>query len=101
MATVTIQIGDRPHSVNCRPGEEARVRVLGQMVDQRWAAAERAAGGQPERAMLFVALMMADALEEAESRPPEGAPIGEIALDRLADRLEKLADALEQGAPNP
>ena len=99
MATVTIEIGGRSHTVACRPGEEARVQLLGRMLDQRWAAADRAAAGQPERAMLFVALMMADALEEAESRPPVGAAIAESALERIADRLESLADALEQSAP--
>ncbi|GGB34345.1 hypothetical protein GCM10011380_24750 [Sphingomonas metalli] len=101
MATVTIQVGGRPHTIACRPGEEARVQLLGRMLDQRWSAADRAAAGQPERAMLFVALMLADALEEAESRPPVGAAIGEAALERLADRLEKLAETLEQAPPAP
>lgn len=99
MPSVTIEVGGRPHNVVCRAGEETRVRMLGRMLEQRWPAADRAAAGQPDRAMLFVALMLADALEEAESRPPAGAAIGEAALDRLAGRLEKLADALEQGEP--
>lgn len=70
MAEVTIMIGDRPHTVYCQDGGEARVRMLGQMLDQRWPAALRASGGHNgERALLFVALMLADALEEAERRP--------------------------------
>ena len=39
-----------------------------------------------------------DALEEAESRPPAGAAVSEPALARIADRLEALAQALENGA---
>ncbi|WP_413061218.1 cell division protein ZapA [Sphingomonas carotinifaciens] len=97
MAQVTLSIGGRPHTVQCRDGEEARLRTLGQVLDQRWTAALRAAGGQHgERAMLFVALMLADDLEAVERQPPAGAAISEATLDRMADRLESLANALEQ-----
>ncbi len=96
MANVLLQIGGRAWPIACRDGEERRGETLGRMLDQRWAAADRAAAGQPERAMLFVALMLADALEEAESRPPVGAAIAEPALERIADRLESLAAALER-----
>ena len=101
MAEVQLAIGGRNHAVACRDGEEGRVRELGQLLDQRWAAALRAAGGvNTERAMFFVALMLADALDEAQSRPPEGAAMSETALQRVADRLERLADALEQSPAN-
>jgi cell division protein ZapA len=98
MAEVTLSIGGRPHVVACRDGEEARVRMLGGMIDQRWTTATRAAGltSGGERAMLFVALMLADDLDEAANRPPEGAAVSEPALARIADRLEALADALER-----
>jgi cell division protein ZapA len=101
MAEVQLAIGGRNHAVACRDGEEGRVRELGQLLDRRWAAALRAAGGvNTERAMFFVALMLADALDEAQSRPPEGAAMSEAALQRVADRLERLADALEQSPAN-
>jgi cell division protein ZapA len=101
MAEVQLAIGGRNHAVACRDGEEGRVRELGRLLDQRWAAALRAAGGvNTERAMFFVALMLADALDEAQSRPPEGAAMSETALQRVADRLERLADALEQSPAN-
>ena len=99
MPNVTIQIGGSRHVVACRAGEEARVQMLGRMLDDRWAAADRAAAGQPDRAMLFVALMLADALDEVEKRPPEGAAVSESALQRIADTLEGLAQALEQSPP--
>ncbi|WP_174296548.1 cell division protein ZapA [Sphingomonas bacterium] len=101
MAEVVLQIGDRRHSVTCRDGEEAQVRHLGGLLDQRWAAANRAAGSlSGERAMLFVALMLADALEEAENRPPEPGAASPAMLEKLADRLEGLASALEQSPPS-
>lgn len=96
MATVSLRIGGRAHAVACRDGEEGRLEQLAVMLDERWPAAQRAAGGAGERAMMFVALMLADALDEAENRPPEGAAVSETALQRIADRLEDLADALEQ-----
>ena len=102
MADVTLTIGGRPHVVACRDGEEHRVRHLGGLLDTRWAAANRAAGGlNAERAMLFVALMLADDLDEAATRPPAGAAVSEAALARIADRLESLASTLEQSAPAP
>ncbi|MGI4733073.1 MAG: cell division protein ZapA [Janthinobacterium lividum] len=100
MAEVVLQIGDRRHSVACRDGEEPQVRQLGSLLDERWAAANRAAGGlSGERAMLFVALMLADALQEAENRPPEPGAASPAMLATIADRLESLATALEQVAP--
>jgi len=97
MANVTLPIGGRPHTVACRDGEEARLQALGKLLEARWPTALRAAGGVPgERAMLFVALMLADELDEVQQRPPEGAAVSEPALARIADRLEALADALER-----
>lgn len=101
MASVTLMIGGRPHQITCRDGEETRVRQLGEMIDQRWLGAQRAAGGSNgERAMLFVALMLADDLDETRARPAEGASVSEGALIRLAERLEALAATLEQSATN-
>jgi cell division protein ZapA len=97
MAAVTLAIGDRSFTVACRDGEEPRLQQLGRMLDARWPSALRAAGNLPgERAMLFVALMLADDLDEVQQRPPEGAAVSEPALARIADRLEALAQALER-----
>lgn len=99
MANVTLDIGGRAWPIACRDGEEARVRDLGRMVSDRWEVANRASGGSPERALLLVALMLADALDEAERRPPAGAAVSEAALARIADRMEDLAAALENAGP--
>jgi cell division protein ZapA len=97
MAEVTLTIGNRRHVVACHPGEEDAVLRLGEMLDQRWPDAERAAGGMGgERTMLFVALMLADSLAEAQRRPAADADT--TLLDTIAQRLERLAETLEQDA---
>ncbi len=101
MAEIMLNIGGRNHPIACADGDEDRVRHLGTMIDERWANAQRAAGGlSAERAMLFVALMLADDLDEIEQRPPEGAAVSETALARIAARLESLAEALEHSPPS-
>ena len=102
MAEVTLVIGERRHTVACRDGEEASVRQLGTALDERWSAANRAAGGLGgERAMLFLALMLADALHESQNRPPEPGAASPAILETIADRLESLAAALEQSPATP
>ena len=95
MADVTLTIGDRRHTVACPDGQENQVRRLGTMLDAHWATAARASGGlNGERTMLFVALMLADELDEADRRPATAKD--EVVLARIADRLESLAASLEQ-----
>ena len=101
MAQVTLQVGGRAHIVSCRDGEEARVRDLGRLLDERWPAAQRAGGSSTERTMFYVALMLADSLDEALTRPAAGSAVSETALQRIADRLESLAEALEQAPATP
>ncbi len=100
MAEVTLTIGDRRHNVTCRDGEEAQLRRLGEMLDQRWTMANRASGGlNAERTMLFVALMLADSLDQADNRPAADGGPSPAYLARLAEKLEALAETLEKPAP--
>jgi len=94
MAQVTLTIGGRTHVVACRDGEEAALEGLGRRLDSHAALAARAAGAPGgERTMLFIALMLADQLSEAERAP--GGAVAPAALDRIAERLESLASTLE------
>ena len=98
MAEVTLRIGDREHRVGCADGQEAHLMWLGKIVAGRWEAAQRASGGVGgERTMLLVALMLADALNDAEARAPTA---DHPRLDQLAARLEALAAALEKDDGN-
>lgn len=95
MAEVTLTIGTRRHTVACPDGQEDQVRRLGAMLATKYEVAERASGGlSGERTMLFIALMLADALDEANRRP--AVTNDEILLGLVAEQLESLAERLEQ-----
>lgn len=94
-------------AVSCADGEESHIQMLGRMVDER---AKKIGGGQTEtRMLLFAALMLADELHDAHNATPPPQPAVQPApaaapdtriVDRvnaLAERIEKLAAALEQG----
>lgn len=119
MSNVNLPIGGRTFAVSCADGEEAHIEMLGRMVEER---TRRMNGMQSEtRMLLFSALMLADELHDAHRGAPapdvaqpaiaEEAPapvtaapaIDEAVIARihtLAERLEKLGAALEQGAVN-
>ena len=94
MGTVTLTVAGRVHQIGCPDGQEPALLALADRLERHANAARRASGGQSgERTMLFLALMLADELVEAERRPSEG--IAPELLDRIADRLEAVASALE------
>ena len=95
MAEVTLTIGTRRHTVACPDGQEDHLRRLGAMLASKYEVAERASAGlSGERTMLFIALMLADALDEANRRP--AVTNDEVLLGLIADQLESLALRLEQ-----
>lgn len=98
MAQVTLSLGGRGFVVGCPEGQEDRVEYLGRMIEQRWAGAARA-GGSLERSFLFVALMLADELDEEINRPLPDNLVSEEELAVIAGKLETLADALERTKP--
>lgn len=104
MAEVVLDLGGRQHRIACSDGSEDQVRRTGLMLQQRWAAAERASGGlNIERSMLFLALMLADALDEAQRSPnaPASTPVEDPLLADIANRLETIATTLEQAVHKP
>lgn len=111
MSNVVLPIAGRNFTVSCADGEEPHIEMLGRMIDER---ARKIGGQQSEtRMLLFAALMMADELHDAHNNAPPpppapsvpspAAPATEIdprivaRVNALADRIEKLAAALEQG----
>lgn len=97
MAEVTLTVAGRSYTVACRDGEEPHLQRLEQMMARHAETANRASGGlSGERTLLFLALILADLLDEAERNPPAG--VSPVLLDNIADRLEAVAAALEEDA---
>lgn len=97
MAEVTLSIAGRAYSVACRDGEEPHLQRLESLLARHSEGAQRASGGlNSERTLLFLALILADLLDEAERNPPAG--VSPVLLDNIADRLEAVAAALEEDA---
>ncbi|MES2303833.1 MAG: cell division protein ZapA [Pseudomonadota bacterium] len=114
MSNVNLPIGGRNFAVSCAEGEEAHIEMLGRMVEER---TRKMSGAQSEtRMLLFAALMLADELHDAHRKAPPPAsppvpaePVAPVALPpeidestiarvhALAERIENLAVALEQG----
>ncbi|HEX8063019.1 MAG TPA: cell division protein ZapA [Allosphingosinicella sp.] len=110
MASVEVEIAARKYSVACRDGEEAHLRSVAAIVDSKAQDAAAALGSLSEaRQLLFASLLLADELKEHRSgqppapQAPTAAPPGidpgiVDALERLAGRVERLADTIERGA---
>jgi len=103
MATIDIEVAGRRYNVACRDGEETHLHAVAAMVDQRARDATDALGSLTEtRQLLFAALLMADDIKEMRSGagikeppPPPPDPAVAQALERMAVRMEALADSLE------
>ena len=94
MGQISLTIAGRSHQVGCRDGEEPKLRALGAMLERHAASVQHASGGSSERTLLYIALILADQLSEREAAP---APDGTSAvLERIAERLEAVASALEE-----
>lgn len=104
MASVEVEIAARKYSVACRDGEEEHLRSVAAIVDGKAQEASAALGSLSEaRQLLFASLLLADELKEHRSGQPK-APPAELdpaivdALERLAGRVESLAEQLERSA---
>src|SRR5690349_7958065 len=103
MASIDIEVAGRRYNVACRDGEEAHLHSVAAIVDQRARDATQALGTLTEsRQLLFAALLMADDIKEMrhgagikDPPPPPPDPTVAQALERLAARMEALADSLE------
>jgi cell division protein ZapA len=105
MASVDIEIAGRRYVVACRDGEEPHLREVGAIVDKKAQDAAGAVGSLSEtKQLLFASLLLADELKEKRqaataTAPSEPDPAFAEALERLAARVESLADRLE-GSPH-
>jgi len=100
MASVDVEIAARRYSVACRDGEQEHLREVAAIVDRKAQDAGSALGSLSEvRQLLFAALLLADEVKEHRAgRPvPPDDDSGRVAdaLERLAGRVEALAQRLE------
>ena len=104
MATIEIEIAGRRYDVACREGEQEHLRSVAAEVDRRAQDAANALGSLTEtRQLLFAALLIADDIKEIRAgagipepvAPPPDPAVAD-ALERLASRMEALADSLER-----
>lgn len=103
MAEVELTIAGRPYKIACRNGEEETLRKAGALVDAKSREALSGLGTLSEsRQLLFAALLLADQMMEGRDFELPRAPDADLAdrAERLAGRLESLADALEQSQAN-
>jgi cell division protein ZapA len=107
MASVEIEIASRKYAIACREGEEGHLLSVAAIVDAKAQDAAEALGTLGEaRQLLFASLLLADELKEhrAGNPPPvSSVEIKEVvdpevanALERLATRVEALAQRLEE-----
>jgi cell division protein ZapA len=95
MADITLQVAGRSYTVSARDEDMPHLRELEERIGRHADAALRAASGQSgERTLLYLALILADALDEAERKPAPA--VSDVLLERIADRLEAVASALEE-----
>src|SRR5258708_4054978 len=103
MATmVDLTIAGRTYQVACREGEEDNLRAAARLVDGKSREALAGLGTLSEaRQFLFASLLLADQLVDnrPEAASAAAASLPDPALvfraESLADRLESLAEALE------
>ena len=97
MADITISVAGRSYSIAARENDEAHFRHLESILAKHAETAQRASGGlSQEKTLVYLALILADMLDEAERNPPQG--VSPVLLERIADRLESVAAALEEDA---
>jgi cell division protein ZapA len=116
MPSVDIEIGSRRYQVACRAGEEEHLHAVAAIVDAKARDAAGALGSLGEtRQLLIASLLLADQIhEQQKGQPAAAAPLAAAgatderesaavadALERLAARMESLAERLETGAPTP
>ena len=101
MAEIDIFIAGRSYRVACRDGEEDSLRKAASLVDAKSREALAGLGTLSEaRQLLFASLLLADQMIDDGRTPEPALPDPALAerAERIADRLESLAEALEREA---
>ena len=103
MAEVDLTIAGRSYKVACRAGEEDNLRAAGALVDAKSREALAGLGTLSEsRQLLFASLLLADQIVDGRQDLVDIGPDPALVerAEKVADRLESIADTLERGAVN-
>ena len=98
MAHVDLFIAGRSYQIACRDGEEENLKAAARLVDVKSREALSGLGTLSEsRQLLFASLLLADQIMEGGGGvvPEEPDPVVAERAALLADRLEALANSLE------
>ena len=103
MAEIDVFIAGRAYKVACRDGEEDSLRKAAALVDAKSREALAGLGTLSEaRQLLFASLLLADDMVDGGkatvTAPSPVDPALAERAERIADRLESLAEALEAEA---
>ncbi|WP_120078429.1 cell division protein ZapA [Aurantiacibacter odishensis] len=98
-SNVTLEIAGRRFTTACAPGEERHIEGLGRSISEKLAQLDSLRGQSTERVLLYASLLLADELHEAQKAAAPPIDDGEQAetLEKMADRLEAIAQRLESG----
>ncbi len=108
MAQVSVTINERKYQITCEDGQEAHLVRLGDYVDKRLGELVAAVGQVGDAQLLvMVSLLVADELSDLYAemevlKSDEGASARldaeeglSVNIEKLAERIEKMADSIE------
>lgn len=103
-SNVSLEIAGRRYTIACAPGEERHIEKLGQSIDAKLSQLDTLHSQSAERILLYASLLLADELHEVragETGPAQGDDLHAETLEKMADRLEGIAQHLESAAARP
>ena len=105
MSQITVSITGRKYEIACDDGQEAHLTRLSQYVDRRVNELVASVGQVGDaRLLVMTSLLLADELSEVyteldvlrnEHRSPGQTTLGAGDLDKIAERIESIAEKLE------
>jgi len=106
MGEITVNIGGRSYGLACRDGEEQRLTRLASHLAEKAGELEGSLGQMSEpRLLLMAGILVTDELYDLREAPggPQAAADARTgdAINRLAERLERLASSLETEGQTP
>lgn len=106
MGQISVNIGGRSYGLACRDGEEIRLSRLATHLSEKASELEGSLGQMSEpRLLLMAGILVTDELFDLRESPGGAQAAADArtgdALNRLADRLERLALSLETAAGKP